>query len=164
MLMGSALPYYGQKRETVIKKILANRYSFKASRWKRISPEAKDFIRTLLVSDPEQRADAEEALGSVWLQQQVGPRGALQEREEEMARSSMLRYAGYPKLKKMVSNKNLSDDMKTFDDGSQQWCFRRSWWWRTDPAAVKSASYVNSLNNMMRDMMGRYGLKIFATK
>ena len=95
-------------RRQVIKMILANKYSFKGKRWKRVSPQAKAFIRDLLVLDPDKRSDAESALGSAWLNLylQSAPtnaRRAPRVEEEEMARSSMLRYAGYPKLKKMVS-------------------------------------------------------------
>lgn len=109
MLLASSLPFYGRKQSDVVQKILANEYAFKGRRWKRASREAKAFIRDLLVLDPEERADAETALGSVWLSlhQRSAPATAghaLHADEEEMARSSMLRYAGYPKLKKMVSS------------------------------------------------------------
>ena len=85
-----------------------------------MSPEAKEFISDLLVLDPDQRADAERALGSAWLNIQSAasttstmctPRAE----EEEMARSAMLKYASYPKLKKMalmvVAHKSSSEEI-----------------------------------------------------
>lgn len=108
MLLSSALPFYGEDSQQVIKQVLANRYVFRGRRWKRTSIQAKDFIRDLLVLDPDERADAECALESAWLRlhQRAVARDARRAplaEEEEMARSSMQRYAGYSKLKKMVS-------------------------------------------------------------
>jgi len=105
MLLGSALPFYGKQRKDVINKILKNKYSFKHRRWRQVSPEAKQFVSDLLVLDPDKRADAERALGSAWLNLDAKSTASRTPRaeEEEMAKASMLRYAGYPKLKKMVS-------------------------------------------------------------
>ena len=107
MLLSSAVPFYGNDRKQVIKEILANHYVFKGRRWKRTSIQGKDFIRDLLVLDPEERADAESALESAWMRLHQrfasGARRAPLSEEEELARSSMQRYAGYSKLKKMVS-------------------------------------------------------------
>jgi len=108
MLLSSAVPFYGNDRKQVIREILANHYVFKGRRWKRTSIQARAFIRDLLVLDPEERADAESALESEWmhLHQRFasgGARRAPLSEEEELARSSMQRYAGYSKLKKMVS-------------------------------------------------------------
>lgn len=120
MLLASAVPFYGSNRREIAKLIVANKYAFKGKRWKRVSPEAKAFIEDLLVSDPDERASAESALGSAWLnlyQPSVptSKRRAPRAEEEEMARSSMLRYAGYPKLKKMalmvVAHKSSSEEI-----------------------------------------------------
>jgi serine/threonine protein kinase len=102
-----------------MKKILNNKYSFKGKRWKRVSPEAKSFISDLLVLDPDERADAESALGSAWLNlQSAAPTSTTstpRAEEEEMARSAMLKYAGYPKLKKMalmvIAHKSSSEEI-----------------------------------------------------
>jgi calcium-dependent protein kinase len=117
MLLASALPFYGKDRMQIIKKILKNKYSFKGKCWKRVSPEAKSFISNLLVLDPDQRADAERALGSAWLKATLTSTttGTPRAEEEEMARSSMLNYAVYPKLKKMalmvVAHKSSSEEI-----------------------------------------------------
>ena len=110
MLLASALPFYGSKRQDVVKKILKNKYSFKIRRLRKVSPQAKEFISDLLVLDPDERADAETALGSAWLNldanKSISSRTPRAEEEEERAKESMLNYARYPKLKKMVS-KNM---------------------------------------------------------
>lgn len=103
MLLASALPFHGSSRQVVAKKILQNKYSFKRKCWRRVSPQAKEFIQSLLVLDPDQRADAETALGSSWLTKFGGTSSVdPQTQEEERAKASMLKYARYPKLKKMV--------------------------------------------------------------
>ena len=48
--------------------ILASKYSFEpAYIWDYVSEDAKDFISTLLVTDPEERPTAEECLNHRWL-------------------------------------------------------------------------------------------------
>lgn len=105
MLLSRSLPFHGSTTSEVRQRILANNYHFKGRRWKTVSPQAKTFIRELLVTDPDDRIDAETALGSQWLSGSVPTNleRALRPEEEDMARSSMLSYANYPKLKKMVS-------------------------------------------------------------
>lgn len=107
MLLSSSLPFYGKDRTAVTNKILKNKFKFKGRRWKAVSSRATAFINSLLVWNPDKRSDAERALGSAWLNPYVmsGPTSATRgprEEEEELARSSMLRFAGYSKLKKMV--------------------------------------------------------------
>jgi len=127
MLLASALPFHGGERRQIAKAILGCKYKFKGKRWKRVSPEAKAFISDLLVLDPDKRLDAESALRSDWLNMYLpsAPTSATRApraEEEEMARSSMLKYAGYPKLKKMVSRnqrlvvKGSFDHFQTYTD------------------------------------------------
>lgn len=128
MLLSSSMPFYGKDRMRVVKRILNNKYAFKGRRWIDISDDAKDFITALLVADPEERMNAETALQSAWLKNYASPspaaatpavdttvNGTLPDpvnstppmqtvlaKEEELAHAAMLRYATYPKLKKMV--------------------------------------------------------------
>jgi serine/threonine protein kinase len=120
MLLASALPFHGSDRRKVIKAILNCKYSFKGKRWKRVSPEARSFITSLLVPDPDKRLNADSALQSDWLNMYLpsGPTGARRApraEEEEMARSAILKYANYPKLKKMalmvVAHKSSSEEI-----------------------------------------------------
>jgi serine/threonine protein kinase len=103
MLLSSQMPFYGRKRRHIVEQIINCQFDFRGRRWKRISDQAKAFIEDLLVLDPEERTDAQQALSTSWLNRRFAAttRGPLQE-EENMARSAMLRYAGYTKLKKMV--------------------------------------------------------------
>lgn len=103
MLMSSQMPFYGRKRRHIVEQILNCQFNFRGRRWKRISDQAKAFVEDLLVLDPEDRCDAQNALSSSWLNRRFGAtiRDPFEE-EETMARHAMLRYAGYTKLKKMV--------------------------------------------------------------
>lgn len=86
-----------------MEQILSCQYDFRGRRWKRASAQAKDFIKDLLVLDPNDRLKAEEALRCVWLNRRFAATTRAPHAEEEStARSAMIRYAGYTKLKKMV--------------------------------------------------------------
>jgi serine/threonine protein kinase len=103
MLLSSQMPFYGRKKRHIVEQILNCQFDFRGRRWKKISDQAKAFIEDLLVLDPDDRLEAKNANSSVWLNRRFSAttRDPLQE-EENMARSAMLRYAGYNKLKKMV--------------------------------------------------------------
>ena len=90
-------------RRQIVELILDCRYSFKGRRWKRVSNQAKAFVEDLLVLDPDDRATADSASRSTWLnrRQLVTVRNPNQE-ETEKAQQSLFQYAGYSKLKKLV--------------------------------------------------------------
>jgi serine/threonine protein kinase len=103
MLLSSQMPFYGRKRQHIVEQILGGKYDFRGRRWRKIGTPAKDFVRDLLVVDPEERLDAERASSCVWLNKRFaatvrGPKDS----EILQAKDSMYRYAGYTKLKKMA--------------------------------------------------------------
>jgi len=67
MLLVGYPPFHGSEKD-MRTKIMCGMvdYSHK-SRWKHISPEAVDFVRCLLVKDPNQRLDTKSALSHRWL-------------------------------------------------------------------------------------------------
>jgi calcium-dependent protein kinase len=82
---------------------MSGSFDFKGRRWKRLSPQSKEFVRSLLVVDPEERSDAEEALSAVWLNKRMTATVRNPHEDEiEGARHSMVKYAKYSKLKKMA--------------------------------------------------------------
>mmetsp|Transcript_26953 Transcript_26953/g.74094 ORF Transcript_26953/g.74094 Transcript_26953/m.74094 type:complete len:894 (+) Transcript_26953:388-3069(+) len=116
MLLSSQMPFYGRKRQHIVEQILAGKYDFRGRRWRRVSTPAKDFVRDLLVLDPDERLDAERASSCVWLNKRFaasvrGPR----EFEIHQARNSMMQYVGYTKLKKMalmvVAHRSTSEEI-----------------------------------------------------
>ena len=116
MLLSSQMPFYGRKRSHIVEQILSCQYDFRGRRWKRISKQAKNFIEELLVLDPDDRLDADVALSSTWLNKRfAATMRSPDDQEETLARQSMLRYAGYSKLKKMalmiVAHKSTYDEI-----------------------------------------------------
>ena len=104
MLLSSQMPFYGRKRRHIVEQILNCQFDFRGRRWKRISDQAKAFVEDLLVLDPEDRLDSLNALSCSWLNKRFAATSrAPQIEEESMASDAMIRYAGYTKLKKMVS-------------------------------------------------------------
>ncbi len=103
MLLSSQMPFYGRKRQHIVEQILGGKYDFRGRRWRKIAEPAKDFVRDLLVVDPDERLDAERASSCVWLNKRYSAtlRGP-EESEILKAKDSMTRYAGYTKLKKMA--------------------------------------------------------------
>lgn len=103
MLMSSQMPFYGRKRRQIVESIMQARFDFKGRRWKRMSAQSKEFIKSLLVVDPEERLDADEALSAVWLNRRMTATVRNPHAEEfEGATNCILRYSKYSKLKKMA--------------------------------------------------------------
>jgi len=70
MLCGSP-PFYGNDDREVFLKILQADYKFFSPEWDSISTEAKDFIRVLLVLDPNRRPTASQCLDAPWIKNSV---------------------------------------------------------------------------------------------
>ena len=105
MLLASQKPFKGKKRRHVVEHIMRCDYSFESDIWGTLSSESKDFIRHLLVLDPEQRMDAKSALKHRWLSKEY----KLSDRrpEEELMRKvegSLLAYKYTSALKKVALN------------------------------------------------------------
>ena len=104
MLLSSAMPFYGRKREDVIYQIMSCDYRYKGRRWRRVSDQAKDFVDSLLVYDAEERPTAAEALSNLWLNRRYSATVRAPSTEEASeSYKSIKAFAGYSKLKKLVS-------------------------------------------------------------
>lgn len=57
-------PFFGTEK-VIVDRILRGAYSMDGNRWARISEEGKDFVRKLLVVDPQNRMTSREALDHV---------------------------------------------------------------------------------------------------
>ncbi|CAK84907.1 unnamed protein product (macronuclear) [Paramecium tetraurelia] len=60
-------PFNGQSQQELYQRIQAGVYSFDEPEWKEISGEAKDLIKKMLVTDPEKRISAQDALQHEWI-------------------------------------------------------------------------------------------------
>jgi len=66
MLLSSSKPFHEKRRSRMIAKIRKGSYSFYAKTWAHISQESKDFVKELIVLDPEVRLNGQQALEHVW--------------------------------------------------------------------------------------------------
>jgi len=62
-------PFYANTITDLFEVIKRGRYEFPPEEWSRISNEAKDFIRRLLIVNPAQRMTGEEALAHPWIKE-----------------------------------------------------------------------------------------------
>lgn len=108
MLLSSSMPFYGNDRVKVIKKIVRGRPHFTSDRWKAVSEDAKTFVRTLLKVNPDTRPSAEEALKlvTVWCKnQKFDNRYSTRSNDLEMMdriQASIQAFSQYGTLKKLA--------------------------------------------------------------
>ncbi|PFH32288.1 calcium-dependent protein kinase CDPK4 [Besnoitia besnoiti] len=67
MLLSGSPPFTGQGDHDILIKIRRCMYTMSGPRWQGISEHAKDFIRSLLMRNPDERPSAEDALKHPWL-------------------------------------------------------------------------------------------------
>jgi len=70
-------PFFSSTQTALFQKILRVDYSFPNPEWSTISEQAKDFIRKLLVKEPEKRASAQDCLAHPWLNGSSGGSASL---------------------------------------------------------------------------------------
>ena len=104
MLLSSSMPFYGADRSAVVKQIVRGKYSFLSPRWRNVSLEAKNFVKSLLRKRPEKRPNADTALESPWLCQDFGSAtNTLSEiAQMDSVQASIQAFAGYKTLKKLA--------------------------------------------------------------
>ncbi|PRP84350.1 hypothetical protein PROFUN_07651 [Planoprotostelium fungivorum] len=86
-------PFLSSTQTGLFEKIIKVEYDFPEPEWSNISPEAKDFIRHLLLRDPNSRYTAEQCLGHRWLTGQFGTTEALDNIGKNMAGYNQQRAA-----------------------------------------------------------------------
>ena len=92
------------KRRIVAEKIVLNDASYDDKTWHGISSEGKNFVQNLLVTDPDSRLSAPEALRSDWLRKHADKRsnhGCDKEMLQNL-RSSLSNYTTNSALKKLA--------------------------------------------------------------
>ena len=60
-------PFNGSNEGRIFRRIMACDYDFREDDWDLVRDEAKDFIKKLLVKDPQKRMTATQALNHIWL-------------------------------------------------------------------------------------------------
>ena len=70
-MIGGYQPFRGKTEDDVKQKIAKGRYTFDARYWSHVSDSGHDFIDSLLVVDPQDRASAEDILKHSWFTQDL---------------------------------------------------------------------------------------------
>jgi len=86
-------PFLSSTQTGLFEKIIKVEYEFPEPEWSNISPEAKDFIKHLLLRDPSQRFTAEQCLGHRWLTGKFGTTDSLDNIGKNMAGYNQQRAA-----------------------------------------------------------------------
>jgi calcium-dependent protein kinase len=117
MLLSSSMPFYGESRSAVVDQILHGKYKFQSKRWRQVSDDAKDYVKSLLRRRPEKRPMASTVLQeSQWLCQEIRNSTALTDQElMDTIQASIQAFAGYKTLKKLallvVAYKSTSEEI-----------------------------------------------------
>lgn len=67
VLLSQRKPFHGKTRSQVKEKIMRCNYSFGDRDWSHISQDAKDFVSSLIVYNPDDRMTSKQALNHPWL-------------------------------------------------------------------------------------------------
>ena len=74
ILLSGTVPFWDEDNFKLFEKIKACRYDFSASTWDKVSPEAKDFVKKILVADPKKRLTAEQMMDHPWMNMDLKPK------------------------------------------------------------------------------------------
>ena len=89
LMLSGSLPFDDKHdEEEIARKTVAEPPPYKGSIWKKISPEAKDFIKKLLEKDPKKRMNIKEALQHEWFHKYGGEQDLVNERRSSKHRNS----------------------------------------------------------------------------
>ena len=131
MLLSSSMPFHGTKRRHVLERILQCKYSFSYPRWEANSTVSRDFVSALIVKDPKERLNAEQALHHPWLDADFWKQHKMTgEFFMHKVNVSLNRYANYSKLKKLalmvVAHKSTTREIGSLRDAFEKFDVERS--------------------------------------
>lgn len=70
MLLSGTKPFNERRRSKMIAKIRTASYTFQPEVWDNLSDASKEFVKSLIIADPDMRPKADEALKHPWLESQ----------------------------------------------------------------------------------------------
>lgn len=71
VLLGGYQPFHGKTDQEIKTNIVSGTFKFDGKYWGHISESAKDFIKSLLIVNPEDRVSAEDILSHSWLNETI---------------------------------------------------------------------------------------------
>lgn len=109
MLSGGRKPFEGKTPKQVVAKVLLGQYDFDGPEWENISDQAKDFIRQLLVVEPDQRLTAQEAIRHQFIagancRASSDGLSVVDEELKQRVREGIIRYSASTEFRKLALN------------------------------------------------------------
>lgn len=107
MLSGGDKPFEGKTPKQVVAKVLLGQYDFDQPVWDNISDNAKDFIRQLLVVEPEQRLTAAQAIKHPFVEMAKCSKGGFSLVDQDLmqrVREGIVRYSESTEFRKLALN------------------------------------------------------------
>jgi calcium-dependent protein kinase len=107
MLAGGQKPFEAATPKKLVARVLLGNYDFDDEIWAEASDKAKEFIKELLVVDPQNRASADQALYDPWLadvSSHDGFSAAPDEAFVQRIREGIVNYADQGEFRKLALN------------------------------------------------------------
>lgn len=107
LLLCDEKPFRGKHRSQVLHNIKRCRYDFSSPGWYNVSKEAKDFVCSLLVYNPDKRLSVEAALSHPWLKKKQFAESEINEPHNASlmgnVRDNILNYAQTSEMKRIAT-------------------------------------------------------------
>jgi len=100
-------PFYGETQKELFENILTGNYDFPNPEWAGVSDDAKNFIKKMLVVNPEKRYTAEQCLKDKWLMDLTQPSKTGIKRLETF---SVAKFKEYTQKYKEANPRQRNDD------------------------------------------------------
>ena len=71
ILLSGSPPFYNEDNYELFDLIKQCKYDFDPESWSDVSPEAKDFVSKILVSDPKERLNCDQMLNHPWMTMEI---------------------------------------------------------------------------------------------
>jgi len=108
MLSGGDKPFEGKTPKQLVAKVLMGNYSFDQPVWESISDQAKDFIRKLLVVEPDERLSAAEAIQHPFIsdccRDRANSSSSVDEDFKQRVREGIVAYSASTEFRKLALN------------------------------------------------------------
>jgi len=173
MLLSSTKPFHEKRRSKMVVKIKRGDYIFYSNRWGELSQESKEFVKSLIVVDPEKRLNAVDALKHNWLNEEFPLENRIPDKVFlESVGESIAHYGEVGEFKKialqLIAHKSSSSEIvelrKAFDayDTANDGVISLS---EFKAAMNSSSSYTdNDVENIFKTMDADNNGKIYYTE
>lgn len=120
MLITLKPPFPGASEKQIFKNLVYGSPNYNSSRWSKVSPEAKKFVKALLRTNPDDRMSADDALGHEWLLSRKREDNTNAKPLDNDVLMSLQRFTNYTRLRKaalmVVAHKSSAHNIQALRD------------------------------------------------